>query len=216
MLAKEQDEVIVLGKVNQGEADRIFIALAKNQGKINLFAKGERKILSKLRPGIDSFYQTKITFIESPRRITLTDVDLVDDFPGLRADWRRFEIATWISALLQEVLPQRGKDKEVFSLTLESLKDIRRAIKHFQRYYYYFFWRLLDISGYLPDFNNEKRFFISPETKRLLQQILKKEKKIFYQQFISPTVQKNLVAISKLYAQFLHFGKGGESSIFTL
>ncbi len=238
MLAKEQDEAIVLAKIDRGEADRVFVVLAKNQGKINLLAKGERKILSKLRQAIDVFYLTKITFIESPRRLTLTDVDLINDFPKIRANWRKFEVAMRISDLLQDVLPIRGKDKEIFSLTIEILKDLSRATQYFQRYYYYFLWRLLDLSGYIPQsfFNSRsgRKTFVSrtegvmakkpktdfvlcrSETKEVLQNILLRQKKIFYRQSIPLAVQKNLATISKVYLEFLDLGKDGYSLGFRL
>lgn len=237
MWVKEQDEAIVLGKINQGEADRVFIVLAKNQGKINLFAKGERKILSKLRQAIDTFYLTKITFIESPIRFTLTDVDLINDFSEIRNDWRKFQVATWISDLLQEALPTRGQDKKIFSLTLETFKDLQRSTKYFQRYYYYFLWRLLDISGYVPrplfSENPKRKIFFSPteglvkksekgtillqlKTKTIIQEILSRQKKSFYQQTIPLAVQENLATISKVYLQYLHLGKDGHSLRFTL
>lgn len=209
MFVKERDEAIVLGKMDQGEADRVFIVLAKKRGKINLFAKGERKILSKLRPGIDLFSQTRITFLESPRRFTLTDVDLINSFPEIKNDWRKFEIATWISSLLRTALPVEGEDKEIFSLTLETFKDLARARQYFQRYYYYFFWRFLDISGYLPDFHKERRIIISLEVKRLLRLILGEQKKDFYQREVSPKAQKDLAAASNFYARLLFPEKGG-------
>ena len=216
MFAKEQDEAIVLDKLDQGEADRVFVVLGKKRGKINLLAKGERKILSKLRPGIDLFFQTRITFIESPRRFTLTDVDLINSFSEIKSDWRKFEIATWISSLLRAVLPLEGEDKEIFSLTLESFKDLAQAKQYFQRYYYYFFWRLLDISGYLPDFHKEKKIIISSEVKQILPLILEKQKKDFYRREISPEAQKNLAAVSNFYRRFLFSEAGGDSLNFRL
>ena len=237
MLTKEQDEVIVLSKTDKGEADRVFTVLAQHEGKINLFAKGERKILSKLRRAMDLFYLTRATFIESPIRITLTDVTLIDGFPALRHNWRKFQVAGWISDLLNLVLPLKVKDEEIFLLTKESLEDLNQATESFQRYYYYFFWRFLKVLGYQPEMGFSKsfseKFFVSssrgiiksktgenrlinPEVKFLIQSIFQGEKENFYRQDISLSSQKNLTETSSLYFDFLALVKDSHSFDFKL
>ena len=236
MLAKEQAQGIVLAKTDRGEADRTFVVFTKERGKMHIVAKGERKLLSKLRRGIDLFYLTRLTFIESPKRITLTDVDLINSFSEIRHDWRKFEIAMRISILLQKILPLQGKDEFVYRLTKEVLMDLRKSKKYFQRYYYYFFWRLINILGYQPNFlanldqdvfvsaiegivsrkNSSTNVIIFPETRKLLHLIFQQEKSKFYLSEVTPKIQANLAKVSEIYLHFLDFSKDGDSPNFRL
>jgi len=239
MLVKEQDEVLVLAQVEQGEASRVFTVLAKNRGRFKLLAKGERKILSKLRKGIDLFYLTKITFIETPARIILTDVDLIDSFPALREDWRKFRLATRIANLLNDILPLETAEEEVFFLTKESFEDLSQAERYLQRYYYYYLWQLLKVLGYCPEtidasFDKTLRsnflkniahskinwprsdFFLNSIPRSLIKIILAGEKEVFYKTRISPTDQKNLARVSHLYLDSLALAKDSYSLNFKL
>lgn len=237
MLTKEQDEAIILSKTEKGEADRIFTVLARREGMINLLAKGERKMLSKLRRAMDLFYLTRMTFIESSVRMTLTDVELINDFSPLRHDWRKFQVAGWISDLLNSVLPLRVEDEGVFLLTQEILEDLSQASESFQRYYYYFFWQFLKILGYQPGIDLRKSLtgdafvstskgivgsktdqdlLINPEVKSIIQLILDNQKESFYQQEISVPSQKNLVKVSRVYFDFLALSKDSHSFDFKL
>jgi len=239
MWVKEADEALVLSQTEKGEADRIFTVLTRQQGRLNLLAKGERKTLSKLRRGIGLFYFTRVTFIVTAVRNTLTDVDLVNDFSALRQDWRKFRVASWLSRLVDFALPLAAQEEEVFFLLKESWEDLGRAEKCFQRPYYYFLWQLFKTLGYQPEIlfsSSAPRIFVSPvegmfsdqeeppkdarlvdsSTRSLLRIILQEEKEAFYQQLISPAEEKNLKEISQLYLHFLPLGRDGEAPNFAL
>ena len=239
MWAKEADEALVLSQTERGEADRVFTIFTRQQGKLNLLAKGERKILSKLRRGIDLFYLTRVTFVSTTVRNTLTDVDLINDFSVLRQDWRKFQVASWLSRLVDFSLPLAVQEEEVFSLLRESWEDLEKIEKYFQRPYYYFLWQFFKILGYQPEilFSSSKhKIFISSiegifsgQTRQLknarlidslsrswLQLILRGEKEDFYQQPFSPAEEKNLKEISQLYLSFLSLGRDGETLGFRL
>ncbi len=239
MWAKEADEALVLSQKEQGEADRVFTVFTRQQGKLNLLAKGERKILSKLRRGIDLFYLTRVTFISTTVRNTLTDVDLINDFSALRQDWRKFRVASWLSRLVDFSLPGAIQEEEIFSLLRESWEDLEKTEQYFQRPYYYFLWQFFKILGYQPEilFSSPKdKIFVSsiegifsgqakqaenahlidPSSRSWLQLILQGEKESFYQQPLSPTEERNLKEISQLYLSFLSLGRDGETFNFAL
>ena len=233
MWAKEADEALVLSQTEKGEADRVFTVFTRQQGKLNLLAKGERKILSKLRRGIDLFYLTRVTFVSTTVRNTLTDVDLINDFPVLRQDWRKFQVVSWLSRLVDFSFPSAIQEEEVFSLLRESWEDLEKTEKYFQRPYYYFLWQFFKILGYQPEilfssskhkifvsgiegmFSNQTRqpknaCLIDPSSRSWLRLILRGEKKTFYRQPLSPAEEKNLKKISQLYFSFLSLGRDGE------
>jgi len=239
MWAKEADEALVLSQTEKGEADRVFTVFTRQQGKLNLLAKGERKILSKLRRGIDLFYLTRVTFVSTTVRNTLTDVDLINDFPVLRQDWRKFQVVSWLSRLVDFSFPSAIQEEEVFSLLRESWEDLEKTEKYFQRPYYYFLWQFFKILGYQPEilfssskhkifvsgiegmFSNQTRqpknaCLIDPSSRSWLRLILRGEKKTFYRQPLSPAEEKNLKKISQLYFSFLSLGRDGGTLGFRL
>ncbi len=56
MFTHYRTQGIILKKEDRGEADRLFTIYTKDFGKLELLAKGERKIKSKLRGGLELFY----------------------------------------------------------------------------------------------------------------------------------------------------------------
>ncbi len=64
MFTRYRTQGIILGKVDRGESDRLFTIYTKDYGIINLLARSERKIKSKLRSGLELFYLSEIEFIQ--------------------------------------------------------------------------------------------------------------------------------------------------------
>ena len=79
----------ILKKIDRGEVDRIFTIYTKDFGKLELLAKAERKIQSKLRGGLELFYLSEIEFIQGKAHKTLTDAILIDNFKNLRGNLKR-------------------------------------------------------------------------------------------------------------------------------
>jgi len=81
---------IVLRRVDYGEADRILTLLTPNYGKLQLMAKGVRRIKSKLAGGIELFSVTNVTFIRGRGDIgRLVSTRLVTHYGGIVQDLNR-------------------------------------------------------------------------------------------------------------------------------
>jgi len=80
MFTHYRTEGFILKKIDRGEADRIFTVYTRDFGKLDLLAKAERKIKSKLRGGLELFYLSDIEFIQGKTHKTLTDTILVENF----------------------------------------------------------------------------------------------------------------------------------------
>jgi len=146
---------IVLDKVDRGEADRIFTIFTKNFGKLKILGKAIRKIKSKLRGGIETFYLTEVEFIQGKIYKTLTDTFLINNFHNLRKSLARTRIGFKISEVLSGFLKGEEKDEriwELLKLTLEKLNDPRTSTPLI--WYYYFLWNLFSILGYRPELNS--------------------------------------------------------------
>jgi DNA repair protein RecO (recombination protein O) len=155
----------VFKKENRGEADQLFKIFTKDFGKVEILAKGIRKISSKLRSQIDIFYLSEIEFIEGKIQKKLTDAVLVEKFRNLRKSLKKLSIAFQISEDLEKLIKGQEKDERIWNLILETFKTLNEPNLQFKicnLQYYYFFWNLVYLLGQGPEL-----YFCSVCQKRL-------------------------------------------------
>jgi len=147
----------ILKKIDRGEVDRIFTIYTKDFGKLELLAKAERKIQSKLRGGLELFYLSEIEFIQGKTHKTLTDAILIDKFKNLRRDLKRLAIAYKISEALDNLVKDQEPDEKIWQLLNEvfsKLNSLEIKNSKLEILYHYFLWNLLSILGYQPELYN--------------------------------------------------------------
>lgn len=151
MFTHYRTQGFVLKKIDRGEADRIFTIYTEDFGKLELLAKAERKIKSKLRGGLELFYLTEIEFIQGKAHKTLTDAVLINSFKNLKKDLKRLRIAFKISETLDNLVKGQEPDKEIWRLLLETFNKLNTRYKlqaTSYKIYYFFLWNLLSVLGY--------------------------------------------------------------------
>jgi len=181
----------IFKKENRGESDQLFKIYTKDFGKIEVLAKGIRKISSKLRPGADILSLSEIEFIQGKTGKTLTDTILIDKFSGLKRDLKRLTIAQKIGDLLEDFLKIQEPDNKIWKLILETFQRINNsslAIEKCYLLYYYFFWNLVSLLGYKPELyyclscrkklKPEKNYFNPGEGSIICQDCSKKTKNL--------------------------------------
>jgi len=147
----------ILKKVDRGETDRIFTIYTKDFGKLELLAKAERKIKSKLRGGLELFYLSEIEFIQGKTYKTLTDTILIDNFKNLRGNLKRLAIAYRISEIFDTLVKGQEPDEKLWQLlaeVFEKLNTLHLRSSTLHLVYHYFLWNLLSILGYQPELYN--------------------------------------------------------------
>ena len=142
----------ILNKTNRGEADRIFTIYTKDFGKLDLLAKAERKIESKLRAGLEVFYLSEIEFIQGKTHKTLTDAVLIKNFKNLRGDLKKLKVAHQISDLMDNLVKGEEPDSKIWQLLIETFETLNSSsvfnLPSSMKMYYYFLWNLLSVLGY--------------------------------------------------------------------
>ena len=145
---------IIFQKKDVGEADRLFSIYTKDFGRLDLLARAERKIKSKLRGGLELFYLSEIEFIQGKTYKTLTDTILVDGHQCLRKSLGKLAEAHKISNILDRLMKEEESDGNIWELVLEvfgSLNSWREDKESWKLVYYYFLWDLLSLLGYQPE-----------------------------------------------------------------
>ena len=142
---------LFIKKIDKGEADQLFTVYTRNFGRLEVLAKGIKKMSSKLRSQAEIFVMADIEFIQGKTYKTLTDAVAREKFKSLKADPEKMSTAGEIANLMGRAIRGQEQDKKIWNLVLGSLAVLGRSEKNIgSAVYQYFFWNLLDILGYRP------------------------------------------------------------------
>lgn len=144
----------VFKKDDRSEADRIFTVFTEDFGKIEIRARAVRKIVSKLRGGIDTFYLSEVEFIQGKNYKTLTDAEALEKFSSISQNPEKLIIFNRIAEVLDGFIKGEEKDGGIFNLINETfikLNNHRLQTTNYQLLYYYFFWNFFSELGYMPE-----------------------------------------------------------------
>jgi DNA repair protein RecO (recombination protein O) len=142
----------ILKKKDRGEANRIFTVYTKDFGKLDLLARAERKITSKLRGGLELFYFSEIEFIQGKHYKTLVDAVPIDNFNNLRKDLKILNVLSKISEVFDSLIRESDPDEKIWNILTEVFKKLNDTKPEIV--YYYFFWNFVSILGYRPELYN--------------------------------------------------------------
>lgn len=178
----------------------MFTVYTRDFGKLDILGKAIRKIKSKLRSGAEPFYLSEVEFIQGKGYKTLTDAILIEKFPDIRKDLKRLSIARQITGVLDTLVSKEEKDKQIWQLIKETFEKLD-SLKKIETIYYYFFWNLVSVMGYQPEFQNcsinEKK--VNCDIVKILRLILRKDWPILSRLRIEPPHQKLLKSVSQDY-----------------
>jgi DNA repair protein RecO (recombination protein O) len=152
---------ICLKKQEKGEADFLLMVFTEEFGRIEVLAKGVRKISSKLKYGTELFCLIDIEFIQGKGYKTLTDVIVLDKFKSIKSAPANFDVAEKIASVMNALCLKEEKDDQVWRLLIEifqRLSNYQLLTTNYQLTYqlayYFFLWNLFSILGYAPELYN--------------------------------------------------------------
>jgi len=149
MTTHYKTKVFVFKKNNTNETDRVFSVFTEDFGRLDVFGKAIRKLVSKLRSGIDTFFISDIEFIQGKSRKTLTEAKALNKFEGLSKDPQKFQAAQKMAGVLDSLIRGQEKDEKIFDLLSEVFIELdREDFKKYTLLYYYFMWNFLSLLGY--------------------------------------------------------------------
>ena len=102
MTRSYKTEVIVLKRINFGEADRLVTVFSKSHGKQRLVAKGIRKITSRKKGHLELFTQVQLQVAKGKNLDLITEAATVNSFPKLRHNLNRVRIAYLLAELVDQ------------------------------------------------------------------------------------------------------------------
>ena len=117
-------EAIILKSADLGETDRLLTIFSKEFGKIQVTARGTKKLESKLRYHLEPFSYSYLILVEGKNFRIVKDAILITQFLSMRKDLEKMEIAYKIVDLIDELIVGEEKDENIWNLLLKTLKEL--------------------------------------------------------------------------------------------
>lgn len=122
-----RDAAVVLRTYKLGESDRIVVLLTRTHGKVRAVAKGVRKVGSRLGARLEATGHVVVQLHRGRGELqTVTQVESVELFADLRADFDRVARASAMLEVVEQVAREGEATPELYELTVKGL----RAVEH--------------------------------------------------------------------------------------
>jgi DNA repair protein RecO (recombination protein O) len=119
-----KDEGIVLSRKIFSEADRILVIFSRYHGKVDVLAKGVRKVTSRKRGHIESFSYIKFSVSEGKGMNLITETETLDNFSNIRHDLKKISVAYFFLETVTRLTRESESHGEAFDILLEYLKKL--------------------------------------------------------------------------------------------
>ncbi len=145
------DAAIVLNRVEYGERDRILTLLARDHGKITVFAKGVRSARSKLAGGIELFSESQISVISGRGSMgTLVSTRLISHYGDIVKDLDKTSLGYSFLKTIQKLLEDET-GQEYYDVLAVSLAALGNKEYDYRLVSLWFTMHTLRLSGRLPN-----------------------------------------------------------------
>jgi DNA repair protein RecO (recombination protein O) len=162
------DTGFVVKRVNLGEADRFVTLYTKNNGKVEVLAKGVRKISSRRSSHIELLNLVRFNSIKTSKNFIMTEVELVNSFEKRKNTLKQCEIAFLVCELIDSLCPFGQVNQELFFRVHEFLSS--GAIE--DKDLLVFETSILNILGY---WDIEKKFNTEEESRVFIESLIEKK-----------------------------------------
>jgi len=106
----------VLKRTNFGDSDRYITIFTKYHGKIEVMARGVRKITSRRASHVETINLIRFQSIKGSKNFILTEATVVKSYSALKNDLKCIEKIFLLCELINLLCPPHERHTEVFSL----------------------------------------------------------------------------------------------------
>jgi DNA repair protein RecO (recombination protein O) len=122
------DTGIVLRSYPFGEADRVVVLLSPHHGKLRTVAKGVRKTKSRFGGRLEPFTHVELVLYEGRNLDIVTQVEVVEAFPRLRADLAGVTAASTMVEAVDAVAQEKESSVTLFGLLAGGLRALEGGV----------------------------------------------------------------------------------------
>jgi len=120
-----EDEALVLGTLDYGDADRLVTLLTRTRGKLTAFAAGARKSRRRFAGALEPGTVLRARLVERHgSTVRLDAVEVVHAFPHIREELPRIARALYALELCRELLREESPAPELLTLAVEWLGQL--------------------------------------------------------------------------------------------
>jgi DNA repair protein RecO (recombination protein O) len=143
-----RDQGVVLRTIKLGETDRIVTILSQGHGKVRAVAKGVRKTKSRFGGRLEPLSHVSLQLYEGRSLDTITQVETIDHFRGIREDLDRLSRATQLLEVIDAIVQEGEEDPRLYQMLLGALRTLEASDSPLV--VPAFFWKLLAHVGFRP------------------------------------------------------------------
>lgn len=121
------DTGFVIKRVNFGEADRFITIYSKNHGKIELVAKGVRKITSRRSSHIELLHLINFQSVKGKNNYILTEAQLVQGFHDSQTTLEQLSCRFLLCELIDKLCPFQQQNDSIFQLLQNTLNRLEQG-----------------------------------------------------------------------------------------
>lgn len=160
-----KDVGFVIKRFNIGEADRFVTIFTKNFGKIEVLAKGIRKINSRRAGHLELLSLIRFYAVKSSKNYILTEIE--NFIQTIDMDSKDFSHFFLMCELVGRLCPYNQKNERVFDLLYTSLTSLNHENQ--DKVIFDFQVKLLSILGFWDD---KKRFFDVEDVRLFIEELI--------------------------------------------
>lgn len=165
-----KDKAFVLRRINFGDSDRYITLFTQNNGKIEVVAKGVRKISSRRAAACELLNLIEFQAVKTSKNLILTEVKLIDSFEHLKNELTNIKKVFLMCELLEAVLPVAVRHQEVFDLIERAAGKVHQDQKNMA----YFQAKLLSELGF---WDSSKSFKNEDHLQSYIEQVIERKLK---------------------------------------
>ncbi len=165
-----KDQGFIIRRVNFGDSDRFLTLFTQNHGKIEVVAKGVRKITSRRGGAIELLNLIEFQTVKSAKNRILTEVQLISSNDHLKKELKHIEKVFLMCELVDAFMPEGTAHADVFDLMVRALAHVTTDEKTLT----YFQARLLSILGF---WDHQVSFKNAEHVTNMVEQVMERKLK---------------------------------------
>jgi len=141
----------VLSRRDFKESDQMISLFTAEKGKIEVLAKGVKKVIAKNSAFLEPFFLIEAEIVEGKEFFRLTTATPIESFKEIRADWQKSLMSGYAAEVLSRLLPNNQPENKIFKLFFSFLKFLTQTKEINKIFGAAFIWKVFALQGYLPN-----------------------------------------------------------------
>ena len=135
------------------EADLLTVMYTREQGKLELLARGAQRLTSKLMGHLEPLTLVRVSIARGRSMDQVTEAEVVNAFPAVKSGYENSARGLYVAELVDGFSALSAANAELFNLTVQTLDALGTA-SNADLALRYFDLQLLRLSGFLPELYN--------------------------------------------------------------